>query len=404
MQSGKIRSIAPDGTVSYAASVLSTTYTVYVSTTGSDANGNGTSGAPFATVAKALAWVQPLRTMAGVSITISLAAGTYTSATSIDVSHISGGQLSIIGQTYTTPVTSVASSSGSSGAYSIVLNVASNANMAAGDWLAINGVSGGTNPEYLAGLFLVTGVSGGTQVTVTSYGLASTNPTAVPSGAAVGTVTVLKSILGFSNSASQGLYCSQIGTAIQLTGIMLLGASASLNSGLTLVSNSVYLTNVGISNFGNGLNTSNRSFISATSCYITHVATGINLYSGGYLTGALYVSGASGWGISVYQKAHFDNVGSYFVGNANALIFQVGSSMNSGALTVKGNGWGIYALRGCTVIFAGTTALTYCSTALGISGFTYAAVPAGITLGNNYTNYSPALNTLGNVQSYIDNT
>lgn len=68
--------------------------TLYVATTGSDSTGDGTSGKPFLTIAKALS-VLP-KNLNGKTATISIAAGTYSEAR-VDVTSFSGGELVITG-------------------------------------------------------------------------------------------------------------------------------------------------------------------------------------------------------------------------------------------------------------------------------------------------------------------
>lgn len=68
--------------------------TLYVSTTGNDSTGDGTSGKPFLTIAKALS-VLP-KNLNGKTATITVAAGTYNEAR-VDVTSFSGGELVITG-------------------------------------------------------------------------------------------------------------------------------------------------------------------------------------------------------------------------------------------------------------------------------------------------------------------
>lgn len=73
---------------------LNDNVTLYVATTGSDSTGDGTSGKPFLTIAKALS-VLP-KNLNGKTATITVAAGTYNEAR-VDVTSFSGGELVITG-------------------------------------------------------------------------------------------------------------------------------------------------------------------------------------------------------------------------------------------------------------------------------------------------------------------
>ena len=69
------------------APCLTANSTIYVATTGSDTTGDGTSGAPYATIQKALN-VSP-KILCGYTLTINIAGGTYTGA--VSVSGFTGG-------------------------------------------------------------------------------------------------------------------------------------------------------------------------------------------------------------------------------------------------------------------------------------------------------------------------
>ena len=92
-----------------------------------------------------------------------------------------------------TSLTSVASSSGSAGAWSLTLNVASTAGITTGMYAAIYGSSGGTNPTYLEGLFPIIAVGTGTITVSTTH-----RYSVAPSGAVTATVAVLSTILKFT--------------------------------------------------------------------------------------------------------------------------------------------------------------------------------------------------------------
>lgn len=73
---------------------LSEDKNLYVATTGSDATGDGTQAAPYATIAKALSMLP--RDLGGHTVTITVAAGTYNEAR-VDVTGFTSGNLTITG-------------------------------------------------------------------------------------------------------------------------------------------------------------------------------------------------------------------------------------------------------------------------------------------------------------------
>lgn len=76
--------------------------TFYVSTTGSDTTGDGTSGNPWKTIHHALDYLDNFAIHNDATVTIQLADGTYSYTSSIIVSHPHGGNITIEGNT-TTP-------------------------------------------------------------------------------------------------------------------------------------------------------------------------------------------------------------------------------------------------------------------------------------------------------------
>lgn len=151
--------------------------------------------------------------------TLTLEDGVHTYTDPVDIFTGFGRQILIQGlHTYAKTVSSVQSSSGSAGAYSVILNVNSVANIAVGDYAVISAPSGGTNPTYLAGAHEVTNVDAvNTRITVASKHRAA----AAPSGAVIATVTVLKSIVKFNGC--HGFRIWNGSTAINLNNFAVVG-------------------------------------------------------------------------------------------------------------------------------------------------------------------------------------
>lgn len=93
-------------------------------------------------------------------------------------------------------LTSIQSSSGSAGAYSIVINMDTVAGMAVDDYITIPNATGGTNPERIVGCHKITNVDAvNTRLTITSI-----NTTGVPSGAVIGVTYVEKTQIKFPHT------------------------------------------------------------------------------------------------------------------------------------------------------------------------------------------------------------
>lgn len=159
------------------------------------------SGGNYTSVANALAalgsaYISPLS-----YVTLSIADGIYTSTSPISAFANNFRHVNLQGNTYTTSLTSVQSSSGSAGAWTYVLNVASAANFYVGGYVVLSGLSGGTSPQLLAGCWKVTAISGN-QITI-----ATTNQWgSAASGGVTGTVAFLGATLSFTNCNGINLY------------------------------------------------------------------------------------------------------------------------------------------------------------------------------------------------------
>lgn len=115
--------------------------------------------------------------------------GTDVANTLLDSSlYLNSERIRIFGTIIFVDITSVQSSSGSSGAWSIELNVTSVGTAAVNEYLVVMDTpTGGTNPEYLLGCHPITNVdSGNNRITISSVNQTAT----APSGAVTTTASV----------------------------------------------------------------------------------------------------------------------------------------------------------------------------------------------------------------------
>ncbi len=164
--------------------------TIYVATTGSDTIGDGSVGAPYATINKALACLA--KRWIGADVIISVAGGQYTLTENLIVNHPQSRRIRIQGAT---PITSALSGNigtvtGGSGAWSITVNVADATGITTGMYALFYNLAGGTNPTTLYGCHEITGVSGNA-ITIASKAITAD----APSGAVTGTFIALPTII-----------------------------------------------------------------------------------------------------------------------------------------------------------------------------------------------------------------
>lgn len=147
------------------AKILSSSLDVYVSTTGNDSTGDGTSGSPWATIDKALDYINSRILRA--NYTIYVEKGSYTETDILSIGHDNGGHITISGD-YETDTLTLSSSSGSSGNWLITFTTSNTDYYTVGDCVLIYSASGGTNPEYVLGTLLVDSINPSTSVTLQS--------------------------------------------------------------------------------------------------------------------------------------------------------------------------------------------------------------------------------------------
>lgn len=361
--------------------IINTDTTIYVATTGSDSTGTGASGAPFATPQGALLHLKDKWINNDVVVTIQCADGTYTLTTSISPAHPCGGSIVIAGEnTYTKSMTSVQSSSGSAGAWSVVINVDSVANVTVNDFVVISAPSGGTKPTYIAGCHKVTNVDDvNNRLTIDSKHAAAT----APSGVITATVNVIKTI--FKNSTTN-IVRLQNASKLKLMKKCVLDGEGNSEIGMYITDHSFILLGegFGISGSDGGIYSDNGSTVRAEAVIAVSGIPG-HAYQAddGSRIQVPYAiaSGMSGGGYGFYSGYACMIEASYGLstgGGTVGFIVTTNGSMRTTDSVATAHTTGFYAGR---------------------SGYMYAP---GATGSDNSANFSPTVNTLGNENGYID--
>lgn len=295
-------------------------------------------------------------------VTLEVDDGVFVESSTITDNLVSSHRIKIKGKnTYTTAITSVQSSSGSSGAWSIILNVNSTDDFDVGDFVMCTGASGGSNGAYLNGLHEVTNVDTiNVRITIASKHRGA----GAPSGAATANVTIIKSVIsfvaanidGFSSKGGRGFYGFE--------NIVVAGGAAgcgflALRDGALRIDPDSENKNVGVSGFSAGVQASKNGFLDFSYGFISGCAA--NAVSATY-RGAVefytgYASGCASDGISA----------------------SFGGYINAASMTSTGHG-GTYAIY--ANVFSSINAVSHSS-----------ASPATL---------SPSANTIANENSYIN--
>ena len=347
--------------------------TIYLETTGNDTTGDGSSGDPWLTLSKALSYLADKSIATDATVTIQFGDGTYTRTATDTVNHPNGDRINIVGEnTYDISMTSVQSSSGSAGNWSIIVNVSSVVNIAVDDFVIFPyNMAGGTRPITMCGVWKVTNVDGGNvRITVAS----SSSYTSAPSGAVAGTVTVLKAILQY-NGVGGVIVSDKLGLIDKLclsgngsgNGILVdprAGVTGGTALGVSYFSLNVYVTDQGVARLN-------------YACLSKAATTNLRILYGLCWAFRSVNTGSSGRGIW-NSTGQFDGQQSVVSGNNIYGIEADWAAWNN-----------FYAGKSQYNIGIGV----YC---FGQS-FTRAETA---TVNNNTTNFSPVGNTLGNHQAY----
>jgi hypothetical protein len=363
-----------------ATPFIDTDTTLYITTGGNDSTGDGTSGNPWATLSKALTWLSDKIIENTTTVTIEIDDGTYNWTSTDSMKHNNGDRVNVVGKnTYNVSLTSVQSSSGSSGAWSIILNVSDVSNAAVNDFLRVPyDIANGTRPETLCGCWKITNVDViNTRLTITS----THRHTSAPSGAVAGTVTIIKTMIEYDGV--DGIEISENSVLGLLDKLVVLGTGSA----------------TGISVLGGAY------VQGGTTLCAYNFANGMLAKSGGHFEGDYFHScGNATRGFRCYF-ATGRAVGGVFSGNGNAGVGCDTADVILNNIIASGNvSYGVNAEASCNLSPVTAACKATYNTGTGMyAAFNSFVNALSADVSNNGTNFSPAANTLGNVESYIRN-
>lgn len=274
----------------------------------------------------------------------------------------------LVGTTFNTTYTSVASTIGTTNNYTVTLNVASTSNINVGDYIGLtpNGTLTGTNPLALAGATLVTAKSANTITFLLESPVA-------PSGLCAGTIKIYKSVI----SLSIPLYLTFDLRMKDIAIIIPPGASF-------FVSDNSTLTNTGGLFYGDGASTlyfSRGGQIYADDAFFSRLALRLDYGALGHTDN------------SIFRSIQYSSDAVITVSEA--------SQLSAWGCTVIGGEVGVLSVSTSFISLLGTK-IAYGNR--GIKANIRATIDArDVTfIGVVGTTSSPALDTLGNANSYIN--
>jgi len=346
--------------------------------------------AHFTTITAALAALERCFIVNNAVVTLSIS-GKHTISTPVtDAKLLSAGRVKLQGAfNGEKSVTGVASSSGSAGVWSVVLNLASVAGIAVGDYLYVRNAADGTNPNALVGCHRVSAV-GGSTVTI-----ASKHKTAVPSGAVTATVRLIKTVITCNECNGIDL-CN--GGFAGISDLVFAFSGAMDRAGLSVdygaderyqrggkaqIGNGAVTLYTGIVGFSNGVVVgSGATLIVDYGLTVSGCATGIVVDNGAADLQTVSVTGCD-------KGLHVE------MGRVTAPGIKVYGCTDGAVASRAGNIRFSYFAETGDAIIDGCT--------LGLTASHYGYISAtDVTFNANTTNASPAVDTVGNVGGYID--
>lgn len=327
--------------------------TLYVTTAGNDTTGDGSSGAPWATIDKAFDYLADKIIFYPAIVTIDVEGGNYPETATLAIGHLNGEQIQVKGDRYLDTGVTLSSMSGGAKAHTIVLTTANPSYYTVNDYVLVHSATGGTNPKYVEGAHKVTNVTG-TSVTMTSVTDSATNA----SGAVTVSVVIPKVRLNRKLQVRTNI--------LNIEGVQVIYSASTLAE---------MLVDLGVTAYTCG---------ALTYCVVcsTNAQYGIGIGIGkpGY------------WQISACGIANL-KYGIYMQSGSCQFMFSVANGNGYGSFTI---GMGNFYAYGDTATIIGNS--TYGIILSDMSLYRHGATPVVVA---NGTNYSPAEHSSGSNGSYM---
>jgi hypothetical protein len=343
----------------------------------------GATGYDYTTVSAALAALNGRQIAETATVTIEIQDEAVAESAAVLVNHPNADRIVIQGKTaYTTTLNSIQSSSGTNGAWTTIANVGSVANMVVGDFILVINTSGGTYPRSFEGVWKITNVDAiNTRVTVVCTHQRNNNPL----GAMTGDIIILKSRITVASTTQDGIRSTLRAPGPTISRLVLEGqTNATAGVGLS----GFFRTGSGddrVATYGfyRGFE-ANGTYANAGDCVASAAANrGFSCLNNGTMFASNAISsGNGGIGFAVTTNGFLSAGGTIAQGNGGdgySAQIHAGSLYALNAVSYYNLGWGFRALSMSRLYAVGN------------------AISANTT-----GTYSPAVNTVGNDNSYID--
>jgi hypothetical protein len=381
------------GELSVTANDIYSNLDMYVSTTGSDITGVGTSNDPYATIGAALSALENSFIANDAFVTINVLAGQYTFNSPLVIEHTYGHRIKIKGIAPTVPAKNILAVNGTPTNTSMFIEVNNTTDIVSGDYVKIVATVGGGNFELVNGVYKVESVAAaparieinlnynGNVGDITGISLTS------------GTITKQKTILNF----------------VACDGIQILSGQLRSIEDVTIVGDNTATKHGVIAGHKYGVSTSNNTGGSVDLSSNVNICMfgeyGIYATHGGYVNADEVTLTRNGYGIYSGYNAVVSAKQSVIANTINEGVHaEYGGLVDGGSIVIRGSGsYAISAInRGVvkadSAVIDDKNDLPAGGTIIYAKGMSTIFI-ADLT-GSSVT-YSPTWNTTGNGNSFI---
>jgi sarcosine oxidase delta subunit len=313
------------------------------------------------------------------TLTINLPSGVFSLTDKLTLPQLGGNSIIINGVAPTSfTITGAGSVTGSAGNWSVPINLSNATGIAVGDYVGIDGDVAGTGSWYwIAGCWKVIAVSGNT-VTVKNTARFSAVPTFTLTG---GTLWKFNTVLKQTTSSVTGVILYNL-HEVSLNNVAIVTDNGN-GTGLQIYNcPKVSINKVGITNFG-------------TVMIVTDGTSKVHLYGFLMSCGSAIDYGCKFW----WGNSHLQGNGNYFIinGNYNIGLYILYNNCSEIKLISCANGSNGFVGYLCNAHFNNVIVKDNVSTDIYVIYQARVIIPSSSTYGT----ISPAVNTWGNVNSYI---
>ena len=289
----------------------------------------------------------------GTTVTINIAAGTYTFTSPIVFNYEFGSNIQIVGNNTYKTVIAYTAKSGSTGAWSVTYTFNNVTGLTVGTYISVDTLQGTNTCPHL-GTWKITAISGNSVTILNTF--RGTFPTTSQSSLTAGNIVVYNTVFNFNNC--DGITIAKDTTLAALDQIILVGNNTGYNGLIAATNSFIYCGEVSAVGFNNGFMATN------------------------------------GGQIQSYSIGSCSNVNGVYCGNRGSFDIPYANINGNSIYGVYNQSFSTVAVQYAAVVGNGTTDVlsqdkslsyvqSYCCSSCGGGSYGPTIIPALMTVGNN---------------------